>query len=100
MTYYQTEEQVFTTGKFVTYGYGYYSFELGNQELLVFEEIKKELLNKYDLRTNQFEGKYFEIAYTIVTEDLDDEDFVVLRLNDLTLVSKGQLNSQEEILEA
>lgn len=100
MVYHQTEELAYTVGKFVTYGYGYYSFELGNEELLVFEEINKELLQKYDLKTGEHEGRYFEIAYSILTEDLNDEDFVVLRLNNLTMVPKGQISSQEETIEA
>lgn len=99
MIYHQTEERAFTVGKFVTFGYGYYSFELGNKELLVFEEIDKALLQKYDLRTGAYEGRYFEVAYSILTEDLDDEDFVVLRLNDLTMVPKGQISSQEEAIQ-
>lgn len=99
MTHWQTEEQVFTVGKFVTYGYGYYSFELGNEELLVFEEINKRLLQKYDLQSGTYQGKYFEVTYSILTEDLDDEDFVVLRLDDLELLSQKTMSSQEESLE-
>jgi hypothetical protein len=97
--YYKNEEQAFTVGKFVTYGYGYYSFELGNEELLVFEEIKRSVLEKYNLKSKEFEGKYFEIEYSILTDDTDIEDFVVLRLNDVTMVSKSMSNSQEETLE-
>lgn len=84
--YYSSEEKIQEIGTFITFGFGYYSFVLDNGEELIFEEIKKEVLEQYNLKTDKFEGKRFDITYSIITEDLNDEDFVVLRLDNLEII--------------
>lgn len=88
MIYYQSTEEVKTEGRFVTFAYGYYSFELVDGELLAFEEINKGILEKYNLKSNELNGKNFEITYTIIIDDVDDQDFVILRLEHLNLIDK------------
>lgn len=85
MRYFESREQVVVGGTFITYAYGYYSFELDDGEVLAFDEIEKEVLGKYDLKSDQFNGKKFEIFYSIIIDDMDDEDFVILRLDDLKI---------------
>lgn len=80
-SYYSNEEKIEALGTFITFGFGYYSFVLENGDEVIFEEIKKEVLEKYDLKSGKFQGKKFNLTYSILTEDLDDEDFVVLRLD-------------------
>ena len=85
MRYYQSTEKVRVVGTFITYAYGYYSFELEGGEVLSFDEIDHAVTKKYDLRSNQFNNQIFEIFYSIIIDDLDDEDFVILRLDDLNI---------------
>jgi len=85
MRYFESREQVTTEGAFITYAYGYYSFEIDGGEVLAFDEIEKGVLEKYDLKSDQFNGQKFEIFYSIIIDDMDDEDFVILRLDDLKI---------------
>lgn len=80
---YQTNEQVKTMGSFVTFAFGYYSFELVDGEVIAFDEVNKRVLEKYDLKSNKFADQKFEIHYSIIIDDTDQEDFVILRLDDL-----------------
>jgi hypothetical protein len=84
--YYSSEEKIEVIGTFITFGFGYYSFVLENGDEVIFEEIRKTVLEKYDLKAGEFQGKKFNITYSVLTEDLDDEDFVVLRLDYLKLL--------------
>lgn len=84
--YYSSEEKIEITGTFITFGFGYYSFVLENGEEVMFEEIRKTVLEKYDLKSGKFQGAEFKIVYSVLTEDLDDEDFVVLRLDQLDIL--------------
>ncbi|MFD2568396.1 hypothetical protein [Pseudotenacibaculum haliotis] len=85
MRYFESREQVTTEGTFITYTYGYYSFEIDGGEVLAFDEIEKGVLEKYDLKSDQFNDQMFEIFYSIIIDDMDDEDFVILRLDDLKI---------------
>lgn len=80
---YETNEQVKTVGIFITFAYGYYSFELPDGEVLAFDEVKNRVLEKYNLKSNEFSNQKFEITYSIILDDSDEEDFVILRLDDL-----------------
>lgn len=84
--YYSSEEKINEVGTFITFGFGYYSFVLDNGEEVVFEEVKKEVLGKYNLKLDEFKGKKFNIIYSVLTDDLNDEDFVVLRLDNLEII--------------
>jgi len=83
---YQMNEQVKTTGNFITFAYGYYSFELSDGEVLAFDEVSKKVLDKYDLKSKEYSGQKFEIHYSIILDDTDQEDFVILRLDNLTIM--------------
>lgn len=84
--YYSNEEKIETIGMFLSCGYGYYNFLLENGEEIIFEEIRKSILEEYDLNIESFRGNKFHITYSVLTDDLDDDDFVTLRLDNLKLV--------------
>ena len=85
MRYFESREQVVVGGTFIIYAYGYYSFELDDGEVLAFDEIDKLVLEKYNLKSDLLNGHKFEIFYSIIIDDMDDEDFVILRLDDLII---------------
>lgn len=86
MRYYESKEQVKAVGSFITFAYGYYSFELEDGEVLAFDEINKTVLEEFNLRSNELSNEMFEISYSIIIDDMDDIDFVVLRLDSLKLI--------------
>lgn len=85
MKYYESREQIVTEGTFIAYDHGYYNFEIYGGEVLAFDEIDRKVLEEYDLKSNQLNNKKFEIFYSIIIDDMDDEDFVILRLDNLKI---------------
>ncbi len=74
------------TAKFLEFiSGGAYSFELENGDIIVFEQINKSILNKYDLKSKEFKNKNFEIAYTEVFDD-EDDDFIIFKLEKIKLI--------------
>ncbi|MGY3793415.1 hypothetical protein [Aquimarina sp. 433] len=71
-------------GVFKKYYDGYLQFEMENGETIVFEEVSNLALRKFDLKSDSFKGKSFEITYSEYVED-DDEDFVSFRIEKLEL---------------
>lgn len=86
MGYYSSFQDVNTQGVFLRHENGYFYFQNELNDEIVFEEINRKALGKYDLKTDEYKGKLFQLYYTEIMEDLDDEDFVVLRLDDLELI--------------
>lgn len=86
MGYYSSFQDATTQGVFLRHENGYYYFKNDVDDQIVFEEINRKVLEKYDLRSIEYKGKLFQLYYTEIMEDLDDEDFVVLRLDDLELM--------------
>ncbi len=75
------------TAKFIEFiSGGAYSFELENGDNIVFEQINKSILNKYDLKSKDFKNKNFKISYTEIFDDEDDEDFVLFKLEKIELI--------------
>lgn len=82
-------ECIVIEAKFITFGFGYFSFELQDGEVLVFEDVDQKVLDKYNLKSDEWNGLDFEITYCTIIEDLGNENFVSLRLDDLKF--KGDL---------
>lgn len=80
MNYFNTEEVKNEEGVFVKYHDGYFTFQLSFDELIVFEEVSTEVLQEYNLKSNDFIGIPFKITYKEIISDLDDEDFIIFRL--------------------
>lgn len=86
MGYYSSFQDANTQGVFLYHQNGYYYFNDQENNEIIFEEINKKVLEKYNLKSDEYKGKLFQLYYTEIMEDLDDEDFVVLRLDDLELI--------------
>lgn len=86
MGYYSSYQDANTQGVFLRYENGEFYFITDAKDEIVFDEINKHVLEKYDLKSNEFKGKNFQIFYTEIMDDLDDEDLIILRLDDLELL--------------
>ncbi|TCP25868.1 hypothetical protein EV195_103230 [Tenacibaculum skagerrakense] len=86
MKYYNSDHTVSVEGIFRNYENGYYKFELLNGDFVDFEQINNKVLHLYDLKSKEFVGKKFSIEYIEIIDDLDDDDFVAFKLNNLTLL--------------
>lgn len=62
-----------TTATYDGFDDGTFFFIDGEGYTLEFEQIDEKLLKKYDLRSEEFNGRNFEVSYTTET-DMDDED--------------------------
>ncbi|PKV48082.1 hypothetical protein [Aquimarina sp. MAR_2010_214] len=71
-------------GVFKKYYNGYYQFIMDNGDILIFEGITKFAINKFDLKTDKFQGKSFEITYSEYRDD-DDDDFITYKIEKLEL---------------
>lgn len=71
-------------GVFVKYYNGYYQFVMDSGDTIVFEGISSLAMNRFDLKSDRYKGKSFEISYTEHIED-DDEDFIVYRIDNIKL---------------
>lgn len=87
MNYYNTEEIRTEEGIFVKHRDGFFTFRLSFDELIVFEEINTPVLEEFDLRSEEYLGKTFEVTYKEIINDLDDEDFLTFRIMKLKLIS-------------
>ena len=86
MNYYNAKQSFSAKGLFIGYLDGYATFQLENDDIIDFEQIDKRILAEYNLKNDDFINKSFEIYYTEIFDDLDDEDFIIFRLDDLKLL--------------
>ncbi|MDY0779567.1 hypothetical protein [Tenacibaculum sp. IB213877] len=86
MSFYNENQSVTTIGVFKEYTNGYFTFELESGDLIDFEQINKNVLAEFDLKTTQFKNQRFEIIYKEIMDDLDDEDFVVFKIDKLSKI--------------
>ncbi|CAM1362818.1 hypothetical protein [Tenacibaculum xiamenense] len=87
MNYYSAEQSITMTGVFVGYVNGNYVFHMENDDVIDFERINKEVLEIYNLKDGTLKNKKFEVGYTELYDDLDDEDYVIFRLDKLNELS-------------
>lgn len=86
MNYYNAQQKLTFTGVYVGCIQGGYVFHLENDDIIDFEQVNQKVLQEFDLKSNQFKNKSFEITYSENFDDLDDEDIVVFRLESLKLL--------------
>jgi len=86
MTYYNSQEKVTLVGVYQGYTNGYYVFELENGDIIDFEQINKKNLEHLDLKSSSLKNKSFEITYKEIFDDVDDEDLVIFKLENLQLL--------------
>jgi hypothetical protein len=53
---------------------------------LIFEEIKTTVLQEFNLHTNEFVNSKFEITYKEIISDLDDDEFIIYKIEYLKLI--------------
>ena len=85
MNFYNTEEIRTEVGVFVKYLDGFFTFRFSFDELIVFEEVNTAVLEEFDLRNEEYVGKFFEVTYKEIINDLVDEDFLTFRILKLKL---------------
>jgi hypothetical protein len=83
MAYYNSQETVTLVGVYQGYTNGYYVFELENGDIIDFEQINKKNLEHLDLKSSTYKNKSFEITYKEIFDDMDDEDLVIFKLENL-----------------
>ncbi len=73
-------------GIFVKYHDGYYTFKFEFDELIVFEQINKTVLEEFDLRGNRYIESKFNVTYEELLDESDDDDFIIFRIRNLELL--------------
>lgn len=71
-------------GVFVKYYDGYCKFLMDNGDTIIFEEIPRLAIKKFDLKSDKYIGKSFEITYSEHIDD-DDDDFIIYKIEKLEL---------------
>lgn len=66
---------------------GYYTFELENGDIIVFEQVEAKILKEFQLKSNKNIDMVFEIIYTEIYDDFESDDFLIFRLEDLNFLS-------------
>lgn len=86
MNYYSATQKMSLTGIYVGYVDGGYIFHLENDDTIDFDQINPKILEEYNLKSNEFKNRAFEINYSENFDDLDDEDVVLFKLESLKLI--------------
>ena len=86
MIYYKAEQASTLAGIYKGYEDGYYLFELNNGVIMDFEQINKKVLEEFDLKSTTFKNKSFIVNYLEIIDDLDDEDFIIYKIEKLELL--------------
>ena len=86
MNYYNAYQRNIETGMFLCFENGYYLFELENGVIINFEQINKNILKEFDLKSDKYKTKMFMVYYIEIFDDLDDEDFIIYKLDGLELL--------------
>ena len=86
MVDYNTLNRLKEVGKFLKMSNGYYTFLLKNEEKIIFEEISKRALSKFNLDSKEFIDRSFKIVYAEILEDFEDDDYIISRIEDLNLI--------------
>lgn len=86
MNYYSAAQKLTFTGVYVGYIEGGYVFHLENDDIIDFDQVSPKVLKEFDLKSSKFRNKSFEITYSENFDDLDDEDVVFFKLEQLKLL--------------
>lgn len=85
MTHYNAEQTMMYNGIYVGYIEGGYIFHLENDDMIDFDQINPKILEKYNLKSDEYKNRSFEITYSENFDDLDNEDVVIFKLEKLIL---------------
>lgn len=84
--YYNTPQKLTLTGIYIGYIEGGYVFRLENDDIIDFDQVNPKVLKAFDLKSKAYKNKSFEITYSENFDDLDDEDVVIFKLENLKLL--------------
>ena len=79
---YNLKETKTEIATFINYDNGYYTFVLDNEDAIVFEEINKAILERFNLKDSAYRHKKFKVTFIETVQD-DDDDMVIYRLENL-----------------
>jgi len=88
MSYYSAKHIVTATGTYCGFIAGGYVFNLENDEMIDFTEIKGSVLEAFDLHVSDFKNKKFEITYSENFSHSSDDGIAVFTLVKLELLAK------------
>lgn len=86
MNYYSAKQNITITGTFIGFINGTCTFHLENNDIIDFDEVNIKIFEEFDLKSIKFKNKVFEITYSENFDDIDDEDIVVFKLEQLKLL--------------
>lgn len=86
MNYYSAKQSITIIGTFLGFINGTYTFHLENNDVIDFDEISTKIFEEFDLKSTSLKNKVFEITYSENFDDIDDEDIVVFKLEQLKLL--------------
>ncbi len=86
MTYYNAKQTMMYNGIYIRYINGGYIFHLDNDDMIDFDQINPKILEEYNLKSDEYKNQRFEIVYSENFDDLDDEDVVIFKLEELNLL--------------
>lgn len=86
MNYYSAKQSITIIGTFLGFINGTYTFHLENNDVIDFDEINTKIFEEFDLKSTSLKNKVFEITYLENFDDIDDEDIVVFKLEQLKLL--------------
>ncbi len=86
MNYYSAKQSITIIGTFLGFINGTYTFHLENNDVIDFDEINTKIFEEFDLKSTSLKNKVFEITYSENFDDIDDEDIVVFKLEQLKLL--------------
>lgn len=75
-------------GVFKKHHNSYYTFELTNGDLIVFECIDINILKEFQLRTDKYIDVLFDIEFSEIYDEFESDEFVVFKLEKLELLSE------------
>lgn len=88
MSYYSAKHIVTVTGTYCGFIAGGYVFNLENEDMIDFTKIKGTVLETFDLHTEDFKNKKFELTYSENFTHASDDDIAVFTLTKLELLTK------------
>ncbi len=66
----------------------YYTFKLESGEKMIFEQINKSIIKDFELKTDKYIDRVFNITFSEVFDNFESDEFKVYKLEKLELLSE------------
>ena len=66
----------------------YYTFKLESGEKMIFEQINKSIIKDFELKTDKYIDRVFNITFSEIFDDFESDEFKVYKLEKLELLSE------------